>query len=588
MPDLIAQGQQRNDRWRRSLPDGKTITVGRAAGSWSVPWDDRISRQHAQLTVDRRELQVQALPAATNPIFHRGRAVESVRLQVGESFVIGGTTFTFSDERPQVAADLPVPVTEQTFSLDYLRRVEFRSARQRIEVLSQLPQLVRHAGTDDELFVHLTNVLLSGISKADAVALVQGEADSQEAAAILHWDRARPSGAPFQPSERLIREAWKRNESVLHVWKPGGSAEFTARADIDWAFCTPITGLPARRRAIYVAGSQQDPSHPERATDPFDLRDDLKFTELVASLVGSLQQVRFLQRRQASLSQFFSPLVVEALAEEDPERVLAAQEADIAVLFCDLRGFARTSERDADNIMGLLERVSQALGVLTHHILAEGGVVGDFHGDAAMGFWGWPLAQPDRVARACRAALAIRRELEQAAGQRGHPLAGFRVGMGIASGRAVAGKIGTEDQVKVTVFGPVVNLASRLEGMTKILRAPVLVDQATARQVRGHLSPAVARVRRVAIVRPAGLDRPVEVSELLPPVDQYPRLQDEHLARYEQGLDALLAGQWNEAVELLHQVPASDQVKDFLTVFIARHNRAAPPDWDGVIPLESK
>ena len=57
--------------------------------------------------------------------------------------------------------------------------------------------------------------------------------------------------------------------------------------------------------------------------------------------------------------------------------------------------------------MGLLQRVSKALGVMTQHIRQQGGVVGDFQGDAAMGFWGWPLAQPDAVLRTCRAAVAI-------------------------------------------------------------------------------------------------------------------------------------------------------------------------------------
>ena len=113
----------------------------------------------------------------------------------------------------------------------------------------------------------------------------------------------------------------------------------------------------------------------------------------------------------------------------------------------------------------------------------------------------------------------------------------------MATGRAVAGKIGTVDQVKVTVFGPVVNLASRLEGMTKILQAPILLDEATARIVRQQVPRDVARVRRLAIVRPYGLDTPLEVSELLPPVSQYPELTDEHLEYYEAALDAFLVAQ---------------------------------------------
>ena len=265
----------------------------------------------------------------------------------------------------------------------------------------------------------------------------------------------------------------------------------------------------------------------------------------------------------------------------------------MTVVFCDLRGFSRHSERHADNLTELLERVSQALGVMTQHILAEGGVIGDFHGDSAMGFWGWPLPQSDAAARACRAALAIRKEFADAATVQNasatqNALADFRVGIGIASGRAVAGKIGTIDQVKVTVFGPVVNLASRLEAMTKQIHAPILLDEATAAAARQHLDQNTARLRRIARVKPAGLDTPALVSELVPPATQNPQLSDENLAAYEEAVDAFLAGDWSLALKLLHRVPPDDLVKDFLTVFIAQHNRTPPSGWDGAIPLGTK
>jgi adenylate cyclase len=205
-----------------------------------------------------------------------------------------------------------------------------------------------------------------------------------------------------------------------------------------------------------------------------------------------------------------------------------------------------------------------------------------------MGFWGWPLEQANAVERACQAALNIRSAFDAAARCDDHPLTDFRVGIGVATGLAVAGKIGTVDQVKVTVFGPVVNLASRLETMTKILRAPLLIDQRTAERVRAEVSPDVARVRRVARVRPYGMDAAEEVCELLPPRSAFPQLTDQHIAAYERALDALQARNWEEAFQWLHQVPAEDRVKDFLTVFIAQHNRMPPADWDGVIPIASK
>jgi adenylate cyclase len=295
-----------------------------------------------------------------------------------------------------------------------------------------------------------------------------------------------------------------------------------------------------------------------------------------------------LERQRAGLSQFFSPVVLEALQGVDPEMVLAPRETEVSVLFCDLRGFSRHSERSAEDLLGLLNRVSQALGVTTREIREQGGVLGDFHGDSAMGFWGWPLAQSDTAVRACLAALAIRAAFAETAQRVDDPLADFRVGIGIATGRAVAGKIGTVDQVKVTVFGPVVNLASRLESMTKTLQAPILIDERTAIVVRNQLSPEQARLRRVAIVKPYGLDRTLEVTEILPPLAEDPSISDQNIVDYERALDDLVAGRWPQAFERLHRVPAQDRVKDFLTVFIAQHNRTPPDNWNGVIPLTTK
>jgi len=409
---------------------------------------------------------------------------------------------------------------------------------------------------------------------------------------MLHWDQRLLVGSDFQPSGGLILEAIHQHQSVMHGWRgpaDDDSQAFTESENYDWAFCTPVPGKSCQGWGLYIAGRfNVERSGTAASSDSTDLREDVKFTELVSAMLGSLRQMRLLEHQHASLSQFLSPVVLDALAGEDPNVVLAPRETEVSVLFCDLRGFSRETERHADDLPGLLQRVSKALGVMTHQIHQQGGVVGDFHGDAAMGFWGWPLAQDDAVVRCCRAALAVRAEFEATARQADSPLVGFHAGIGIATGKAVAGKIGTVDQVKVSAFGPVVNLASRLEGMTKILRAAVLLDETTAAAIRGVVPADVARVRRLAIVRPYGLDTPLEVSELLPPAQEYPELTDEHLGFYESALDAFLSGYWPEALELLHRIPSEDQVKDFLTVYIAQHNRVPPPDWDGVIALESK
>src|SRR4029453_6145394 len=229
-----------------------------------------------------------------------------------------------------------------------------------------------------------------------------------------------------------------------------GKGAFPSGGGIDWAFCVPLTGGASAGWAIYVTGSFAGDLPAEGQHDAESLRDDVKFAELTAATMSALRESHALARRQASLSQFFSPVVLAALTEHDGDDVLVPREADVTVLFCDLRGFTEQSERAASDLAELLARVSKALGVMTHHILEEGGVVGDFHGDAAMGFWGWPLPQPDAVERACRAALGIRAAFVGPSCREGTaadpaaisvPVPGgvtdpkFRVGSGIASAR---------------------------------------------------------------------------------------------------------------------------------------------------------
>lgn len=597
MADLIAQGPEAQQRWRRALPEGQQLVLGRAAGIWSVPWDHHVSRQHAELRLAGGRLEVSQRIEARNPVFYQGRESRHFFVKPGEHFVIGQTDFTLSDQRVNIASDAPDPFQQQSYSQQYLRQVQFRNPDHRIEVLSRLPQLISGAAGDTELCVRLVSMLLAGVPRADtaAVVAVEGPPDAEGPGGrrlrVLHWDQRLVSGGDFQPSERLILDSLQQGQGVLHAWRESetASAQFTARGNVDWAFSTPVTGKACQGWALYVAGRFHVdlPSMPS-TSDSSDLREDLKFTQLVAAMLSALRQMRMLEREHASLSQFFAPVVLNTLSGEDPDVVLAPRETEVCVLFCDLRGFSLETERHAGNLLELLNRVSDSLGLMTRQILGHGGVIGDYQGDAAMGFWGWPLAQPDVAARVSSAALAIRREFEAAARDSESPLARFQAGIGIATGKAVAGKIGTADHVKVTVFGPVVNLASRLEGMTKLLRAPILLDEATARAVRVQVPREIARVRRLAIVRPFGMDKPLEVSELLPPESQYPMLSDQHLEYCEAALDAFLAGRWSEAMELLHRTPPQDLATDFLTVYIAQHNRTPPPGWNGVIALTSK
>ncbi len=601
MADLVVQGLQAHQRWRRALPLDTPVPVGRGSGPWSIDWDPQISRVHLELNWDGQRLRVRRMPLSTNPVFFHGQQLDEFLVSGGEHFVVGATRMTLVTRAVRVSMDLPSPDSQRKFAADKLRKLEYQNVAQRIAVLAQLPDVISRSVSETDLHVNLVNVLLTGIRRASSAAIVRCNSPESRAAAdndagveVLHWDQRLVTGDGFQPSGNLICAAVESGETLLHVWKTGGvfgPDHATILNDGDWAFVTPLPGPSADGVAIYVGGNYALPMESDRNSDPLDMRDDIKFTELVATTLANLRHVRRLERDQASLRPFFSPVVLEAIAASDAEDVLVPRECEVSVLFCDLRGFSLKSERAAEDLLELLDRVSRALGVTTRTILEQRGVVGDFHGDSTMGFWGWPLDQPDRAQRACRAAIEIQKHFDSFTADQVHPLHDFRIGLGIATGTAVAGRIGTDDQVKVTVFGPVVNLASRLEMMTRQLRSEILIDERTDQLFRDAATPGdpmAPRVRRLAVVQPAGMQTAIPVSQVLPPSGPSSLLTDDDIRLYERALDEFTRGNWAEAFDLLHRVPAGDRAKDFLTVYIAQHNRVAPPGWPGYITLREK
>jgi adenylate cyclase len=124
--------------------------------------------------------------------------------------------------------------------------------------------------------------------------------------------------------------------------------------------------------------------------------------------------------------------------------------------------------------------------------------------------------------------------------------------------------------------------------MTKQLQTSILVDEPTADWIRANVPTSELRIRRVARVLPYGMKTPLVVSELRPPASEDTIMADADIEAYEEALGEFLEGNWSDAFRLLHEVPAEDQVKDFLTIYIAQHHREPPPDWAGVIELPAK
>ena len=594
MLQLIAEGPEPRQRWRQALASDRDYRLGRSSEiELPVPWEPALSRVHCLVKSIASDLVIEVSSQARNPVYFRGEAVRSAHLVGGECFVIGRTRFVVAHADTDDSSGVNTPVEEVVVTRQQLENVRYEDPDRRIDVLARLSDVFGGTHGEAERDGRLVSLILTGVRSAEAAAIIALEDDGTMR--LRSWERRRETAGAFRPSRRLVTDALTRKQTLLHLWDPGtanqeADTDYTVNAEFDWAFCTPVRGSRGRRWGVYVAG--QSPVN-TGTTGRQVLQADIKFIELLAELLGSVDRQNRLEGDLSVLRQFLSPPILAALERAGEHETMSGdlldpRECDVTVLFCDLRGFSQRSEEASGDLSGLLNRVSGALEIMTSSILKHGGVTGDFLGDASLGFWGWPFSSDEAPLNACRAALAIRRTFQKARETPSHPLNDFEMGIGIAHGRAVAGKIGTSDRVTVTVFGPVVNLASRLENMTKQLRVPILLDEATATLVRTRFSQDEGRTRRLGIVQPYGMETSLQVSELLPPLSEFPELTEEHIARYEQGVDAFTAGRWDEAYRCLHAMPPSDQAQDFLIPRIAQHNRKAPAGWNGIIQLPNK
>lgn len=197
------------------------------------------------------------------------------------------------------------------------------------------------------------------------------------------------------------------------------------------------------------------------------------------------EMVQGLEERE-KIRDVMNKVVSPEIARELLQRgvTLGGEEREVTVLFADIRGFTALSEAlPPEELVRLLNTY---LGRMSRIIEREKGVIDKYIGDEIMAIFGAPLPQPKHAARAVAAAIGMLQELErfnaeQQAGSATAPV--FRIGIGIASGPVVAGNVGAPERLNYTVLGDTVNLASRLQGLTKEYQAPLIMSQETCRQV---------------------------------------------------------------------------------------------------------
>jgi adenylate cyclase len=236
----------------------------------------------------------------------------------------------------------------------------------------------------------------------------------------------------------------------------------------------------------------------------------LSLSLLGSLLCGYVVEGREVRRTRRALARFLSPQVLADISDRlDDLRPGMGRRTELTMMFADIRNFTTMSEKlDADQVMKILELY---LGIMTDLIMASGGTLSKYLGDGIMAFWGAPQEQPDHALLASQTALAMIAAQEEIKAQlRADGKPTFDIGIGLHTGVAVVGTVGSEQRLEYTAIGDMVNLASRVESLTKKFGVRIIVT--------GELKAAVGcglNTRDLGSVTVKGRQAEVEVFELL-------------------------------------------------------------------------
>jgi adenylate cyclase len=279
---------------------------------------------------------------------------------------------------------------------------------------------------------------------------------------------------------------------------------------------------------------------------------------------------------------YLSPEVIERIIENPGLLSLGGEKREITSFFSDLAGFTSISERLTPE--ALVSFLNEFLSEMTDIILAHGGTLDKYEGDAIIAFWNAPLNQPDHASRACRAAVACQARLAELAerwtAKAGRPLT-MRVGLN--SGPAVVGNMGSARRFDYTAMGDTINLAARLEGACKIYGVAVLAGEETYERVREE-----AAARLIDRVRVVGKRQPVSIYEIAGLRDGLAADRVRLLESFERARAAFLRREWDAAAALFGSL--ADDRPSAVYLERCRLFRETPPpaDWDGVFDLKQK
>ena len=308
-------------------------------------------------------------------------------------------------------------------------------------------------------------------------------------------------------------------------------------------------------------------------------------TMLAATVATLATEGREKAQVRSAFAQYVSRSLVERIVANPRAARLGGERRDMTVLFSDIRGFSRIAESLPPE--QLADFLNEYLTPMTAIVLDRDGTLDKYIGDAVMAMWNAPIDVDDHPTRACAAALAMQAALgplNAAWAARGRPP--VAIGIGINTGPMSVGNMGSEARFDYTVLGDSVNLAARLEPLTKEYAVDILVGEATAAAARGFVFRELGRVRM------KGKDQPARIFELCGAAGDPTLPAPAALAAWAAAMAALDLRRFDDAAAQFAALATADPRDGAARVLADRAAELAaappPPDWDGVYEQRSK
>lgn len=463
-----------------ALREDRPLIVGRSREADVHLDDPSLSRKHCEVKRIAGKWVLRDLNSF-NGTFCNGNPVTEHHLVPGDRIVLGLTTLTFQLTPQEIAEAEAGPRTQNP--IDMARRLG------NLEALLEVSKAVSGLSSRDHLLELAVEKSIT-LTKAERgfLVLYEGGEPQFKVARTKDW---QPVAEPQQTVSRsVLTNVQQTHRPVLTIDAQADLLSMSAtiaHLDVRSLMCAPLRSKDHTFGCLYVDSSVSQREFSEESLDLLQaFADQCAIALDNVRLYEEMMHSRENEKRVRQIFQKYVPadVVRRALEISDGSRLSAKQV--VTVLFSDIRGFTSISERlQPEEVVTFLNDYLQRMVDI---VFDEGGIVDKFIGDAVMAVFGAPFPKPDDAQRAVRAAQRMLRELDRYnADQAKKDGVQIRIGIGVHTGPVIAGNIGSDRKMEYTVIGDAVNIASRVQDLTKEFGVELIITQGCLSATHGKL-----------------------------------------------------------------------------------------------------